>query len=113
MRIYAGHTGEMRAIELEELPKEIPIAKRSASEALLVVSPISNIDVENYVLEEKKSAPRHNVCRTKSGVDRGRGNVHDGGGSQIEKFEDFRPERGWCLSIEMWRSQSSTLPPSS
>jgi hypothetical protein len=47
MRICAGRTGEMRAIELEELPKEIPIAKRSASEALLVVSPISNIDVEN------------------------------------------------------------------
>lgn len=30
------------------------------------------------------------------------------GEPKFEKFEDFRPERGWCLSIEMWRSQSST-----
>lgn len=66
MRIYAGRTGEMRAIELEELPKEIPIAKRSASEALLVVSPISDIDVKNYVSEEKKKALRVTMCAEQS-----------------------------------------------
>jgi hypothetical protein len=46
--VYLFHelTGEMRAIELEVLPKEIPIAKRSVSaEAPLTASPISNVNV--------------------------------------------------------------------
>jgi hypothetical protein len=44
--LFLERTGEMRAIELEELPKEIPIAKRSVSaEAPLTASPISNVNV--------------------------------------------------------------------
>jgi hypothetical protein len=42
----------MRAIELEVLPKEIPIAKRSVSaEAPLTASPISNVDVD--IIDDK------------------------------------------------------------
>ena len=39
--MISRRTGEMRAIELDELPNEIPIAKRSASaETPLAASPI-------------------------------------------------------------------------
>jgi hypothetical protein len=69
-RSISEHTGEIRAIELQELPNEIPIAKRSASAAPLAASPMSNEIGNMYVFELKKiGISRHGVK-----VDLGEGN---------------------------------------
>lgn len=61
MYLVLERTGEMRAIELEELPKEIPIAKRSVSaEAPLTASPISNVNV--CVIDHKRREVSASQC---------------------------------------------------
>jgi hypothetical protein len=47
----------MRAIELHELPKEIPIAKRSTSVETPLVSPILNVYGE--IISHKKDKEFH------------------------------------------------------
>lgn len=54
---------------------------------------------EIMYLKEKKALCVTMCAEQSRGGDRGRANVHDGGGSQIEKFEDFRPGT-WLVLID-------------